>query len=124
MDNLVPLYTTSEGRISRKTWWLGILGILVVNLLVSFLIFPFIGLGGPSPAAIQQAASDPAALSALISGSMSAAGWGSLILFVIFAFPIYCLYLKRRHDRDNNGLDAIIYLAVIGLTLLSQALGF
>jgi uncharacterized membrane protein YhaH (DUF805 family) len=54
---------------------------------------------------------------------MQASGWASLILFVIFAYPMYALYLKRRHDKDNNGLDAIIFLVVIGVTLLMQALG-
>lgn len=124
MDNIVALYATTEGRIPRKTFWLGILGIVVVNLVISFLIFPLVGLGMPSAEAIVAAQSDPAALSALMSGAMQASGWGSLILFVIFAYPMYAIYLKRRHDRDNNGLDAIIFLGVIAVTLLMQALGF
>jgi uncharacterized membrane protein YhaH (DUF805 family) len=124
MDNIVSLYTTTQGRISRKSWWLGVVGIVVVNLIISFLIFPFVGLGGPSAQAIMDASGDPAALNALIVGSMQAAGWGSLILFIIFAFPMYALYVKRRHDKDNSGLDVIIYLALLALTFLSQALGF
>lgn len=124
MDNIVSLYTSTQGRISRKSWWLGIVGIVIVNLIITFLIFPFVGLGGPSAQAIMDASSDPAALNALMSGSMQAAGWGSLILFVIFAYPMYALHIKRRHDKDNSGLDVIIYLALLALTFLSQALGF
>lgn len=123
MDNIVGLYTSTEGRISRKTFWLGILGIVVVNLIISFLVFPLVGLGTPSAEAILAAQSDPAALSALLNGALQASGWASLILFVIFAYPMYAIYLKRRHDKDNNGLDAIIFLVVIGVTLLMQALG-
>ncbi len=121
--DFATLYTSSEGRISRRTWWIGILIIAAINLVISFLILPLVGLGAPSAAAIQQAAGDPAALSALISGSLAVSGWASLVLFIIFAYPIYNLYLKRRHDRDNNGLDVTIYLVVIVLFLLSQALG-
>jgi uncharacterized membrane protein YhaH (DUF805 family) len=124
MDNIVSLYTTAEGRISRKQWWIGILGLVVVNLIISFLILPLVGLGAPSGQAIIDASGDPAALAALINGSMQTSGWASLILFIVFAYPMYCLYVKRRHDKDNSGLDAIIYLVVIALTLLSQALGF
>ena len=124
MDNIVSLYTSTQGRISRKSWWLGIVGIIVINLIISFLIFPFVGLGGPSAQAIMDASGDPAALGAVINGSMQAAGWGSLILFIIFAFPMYALHIKRRHDKDNNGLDVIVYLAIIALTFLMQALGF
>ena len=49
--------------------------------------------------------------------------WASLILFVIFAYPGYALSIKRRHDRDNNGMDFIIYLALTAIVLLLQALG-
>jgi uncharacterized membrane protein YhaH (DUF805 family) len=123
MDNIVSLYTSTEGRISRKSWWLGIIGIVIVNLIITFLIFPLVGLGGPSMQAITDAASDPAKLNALIIGSMQTSGWASLILFLIFAYPMYALFIKRRHDRDNNGLDAIIYLVVIAVFLLAQAFG-
>jgi len=30
------------------------------------------------------------------------------IIYLIFAYPYYCLLVKRRHDRNNNGLDVII----------------
>jgi uncharacterized membrane protein YhaH (DUF805 family) len=123
MDNIVALYTTTDGRISRKSWWLGLIGIIVVNIIISLLIFPIVGLGGPSPQAVMDASADPAALSALINGAMQTSGWASLILFLIFAFPMYALHIKRRHDRDNNGLDAIIFIALTAVLLLSQALG-
>jgi uncharacterized membrane protein YhaH (DUF805 family) len=50
-------------------------------------------------------------------------GWVNLILFAIFAYPIYALYMKRRHDRDSNGLDAAIFLGVLAVSLLLQILG-
>jgi uncharacterized membrane protein YhaH (DUF805 family) len=123
MDNIVSLYTSTEGRISRKSWWLGVIGIVIVNLIITFLIFPLVGLGGPSLQAITEAANDPAALNTLIIGSMQTSGWASLILFLIFAYPMYALFIKRRHDRDNNGLDAIIYLALVVVLFLVQAFG-
>jgi uncharacterized membrane protein YhaH (DUF805 family) len=123
MDNIVPLYTTTDGRISRKTWWLAAIGIGVVSIIISLLIFPMVGLGGPSAAAIMAAADDPAAVSALITGAMQASGWASLVLFLLFAYPIYCISIKRRHDKNSKGTDVIGYLAATALLLLVQALG-
>jgi uncharacterized membrane protein YhaH (DUF805 family) len=123
MDNIVPLYTTTDGRISRKTWWLAAIGIGVVSIVISMVIFPMVGLGGPSAAAIMAAADDPAAISALVSGALQASGWASLILFLLFAYPIYCISIKRRHDKNSKGTDVIGYLALTVLLLLVQALG-
>lgn len=69
------------------------------------------------------AADDPAAVSALIVGSMQTAGWASLVLFLLFAYPIYCISIKRRHDKNSKGTDVIGYLALTALLLLVQALG-
>jgi uncharacterized membrane protein YhaH (DUF805 family) len=125
MDNVVRLYTSTEGRISRKSWWLGVLGIAIVNILISFLILPFVGISMmPDMAALLSGATvDTAALSQTITDSVRRSGWVSLILFAIFAYPSYALSIKRRHDKDNNGMDVIVYLGLTALVLLLQALG-
>jgi uncharacterized membrane protein YhaH (DUF805 family) len=126
MDNIVGLFTSTTGRISRKSWWLGTVILIVVNIVISLLILPLIGVSMmPNMAALvaDPANVDAAAVSASIADGMRRSGWASLVLFVIFAFPIYALSLKRRHDKDNNGMDAIIYLALVAILLLIQALG-
>jgi uncharacterized membrane protein YhaH (DUF805 family) len=101
MGNLVELYTTSTGRIGRQQWWIGVIVLAVANIAIQLIIAAVFGLW-----------TNPSALA-----------WVSLILFLIVAYPLYNLYLKRRHDRDNNGLDGTIYLAVIVLMVLLQAAG-
>jgi len=124
MDNIVGLYTSTEGRISRKTFWLGILGLIVVNLLISFLVLPLVGISMmPNMAALADPSADAAAISKMIADSMRSSAWASLVLYVIFAFPAYALMIKRRHDKDNNGLDVQIYMGLTALLLLIQALG-
>jgi uncharacterized membrane protein YhaH (DUF805 family) len=123
MDNIVGLFTSTTGRISRKSWWLGVVIIIVLNLIITFLILPMVGLSGPSAQAIMDAAQDPTKLAAVMSSGMQAAGWGSLVLFVIFAYPQYALGVKRRHDKDNNGIDVLIFLALEAVLFLVQALG-
>lgn len=124
MDNIVSLYSSTEGRISRKSFWLGILGVVVVNLLLSFLILPLVGLSMmPNMAALTDPAGDPAAVSKMISDSIRGSSWASLVLFAIFAYPIYALSVKRRHDKDNNGFDVLVYLGLTAVLMLVQALG-
>lgn len=101
MDNLKQLYTTTEGRISRKQWWLGVIILAVANIIVQAVIASALGLWA----------------------NPQGAAWLSLILFLVVGYPLYCLYLKRRHDKDNSGLDSVIYLALLVVTLLLQALG-
>jgi len=124
MDNVVSLYTSTEGRIGRKTFWLGILGLIVVNLLISFLILPLVGISMmPNMAALTDPTADAAAVSKIITDSIRTSSWASLVIFAIFAFPAYALMVKRRHDKDNSGLDVLIYLGLTALLLLLQALG-
>lgn len=123
MDAIVSLYTHSNGRIARKTWWLGVLGLIVASLVVSIILGVFgLGLNMGLPA-FDPANADMAAVTEAAAAAMRASAWGSLINFAILAYPAYNLMVKRRHDRDNSGRDVAIYLAVTGLLLIVQALG-
>ncbi|GGF37544.1 DUF805 domain-containing protein [Youhaiella tibetensis] len=102
MDNLVPLYTTFNGRISRKTYWLGVVGIIVAAIVLG-IILGVVGLGLANP---------------------GTAAWGSLILFVLLAVPSLALGVKRRHDRNGSGNDVYVYFALSFILVVVQALGF
>ena len=115
MDNLVSLYTSTTGRIGRQQWWIGTVILIVINLVITFFILPPMGFGMPNAAAM----ADPAAL---VSG-MSRSAWASLVLLIIFAYPLYALGVKRRHDKDKSGIDYLIYLALLAILLLVQATG-
>lgn len=97
MDAIKELFTTTRGRISRKQWWLGVVGLIVASIVLA-IILGIVGLGSSSP-------------------------WGQLVAFVILFYPNWCLSLKRRQDRDNNGNDVKALLGVSGALTLLQALG-
>ncbi|HHY48851.1 MAG TPA: DUF805 domain-containing protein [Alphaproteobacteria bacterium] len=126
MDNIVGLFTSTQGRISRKSWWLGVIILIVANLIISFLLLPLVGVSMiPNMGALVTPSGDvdAAALSQTITDSMRRSSWASLIVFVIFAYPGYALSVKRRHDKDNNGMDVLIYFALTAVVLLIGALG-
>jgi len=124
MDNIVSLYTSRDGRIGRKTWWLASIAMAVVVIIIEFIVAGVLGVSMmPNMAALADPNADAAALSAQLTDSMHKSGWISLVFFVIFLIPILALGMKRRHDRDNNGMDLLIYLGLTVLVLLTQALG-
>src|SRR5690606_21444702 len=109
----VSLYTTTDGRISRKSWWLGVLGLVVVSLVISLLVLPLVGVSMmPNFAAMVDGSADSAAIADSIAATARTAAWVNLVMFAIFAYPMYALGVKRRHDKDNNGMDVAVYLGL------------
>lgn len=122
MGNIVQLYTSLEGRIGRKTWWLASIGLIVAIVIIDFAILPLVGLGViPNMAALQSG--DAAAASAAIADTIHRAQWVGLIIYVIFGLPIVAIGVKRRHDKDNSGMDVMVFYAIAILVNLVQALG-
>jgi uncharacterized membrane protein YhaH (DUF805 family) len=122
LDNLVELYTRMEGRIARKTFWLGVLGLIIASIIVGFVILPIIGLGlMPDLSGLDP--SDMEAFNAAVAGTMQRSAIGSLVLLAIFAWPTIALSLKRRHDRNSRGYDVYAFYALQFILVLLQVTG-
>jgi uncharacterized membrane protein YhaH (DUF805 family) len=116
MNNLVGNFTGMDGRINRQAWWIGVVVLIVAAIVLNFILGAIMGGGMPS---IEQLM-DPAVMAAYAQKQ----GWISLIIGLITAYPYIALSVKRRHDRDNNGYDAIGLIVFSLLWSLVQALGF
>ena len=124
MDNIISLFTTRDGRIGRKTWWLASIGLAVAVIIVEWIVAAVLGVSlMPNTAALADPSADVTAVAAQLTDSIHKSGWISLVFFIILFVPIWSLGIKRRHDRNNNGLDFVIYLVLSVLLLLVQALG-
>jgi uncharacterized membrane protein YhaH (DUF805 family) len=115
MNNLVGNFTGMDGRIGRQAWWIGVVVLIVVAIVLNFILGAVMGGGMPS---LEQMM-DPA----FMAGYAKKAGWQSLIIGLITAYPYISLSVKRRHDRNNNGYDAMGLIAFSLLWSLLQALG-
>lgn len=93
MDSLIPLLTTANGRISRQQWWIGTVVVIVIGIVLSIVL-------------------------GLVLGA-----WGQLIVSLALLYPTYCIGVKRRQDRDNNGLDLKILLGVSAVANILQIFG-
>lgn len=115
MNNLVGNFTGMDGRINRQAWWIGVIVIIVVAVILNFILGAIMGGGMPSLDQLM----DPAVMAAYATKQ----GWISLIIGVITAYPYIALSVKRRHDRNNNGYDAIGLIVFSLVFSLIQALG-
>lgn len=102
MDKIIALLTTSDGRIGRQQWWIGVLAIFVIALVVSIV------------------------LNFIAFGNFAVLSWLYVLLNLALLWPTYNLGMKRRHDRDNDGTDLKIFLgASVLLNLLAAtAIGY
>ena len=99
MDGIVSLLTTTEGRIGRKQWWIGVLVLIAAGIVASII------------------------LSIISMGNLTIMAWGGFLISLALLWPSYCIGIKRRHDRDNDGKDLIALIAVSVLLNLLQVLG-
>lgn len=99
MDTIVSLLTTTEGRIGRQQWWIGIVALIVVSIIASIV------------------------LGILSFGNGAVMAWFSVLINLALIWPSYCVGIKRRHDRDNNGTDLKILIAGSVLLNLLTATG-
>ena len=126
MDKIIANFTSMDGRIGRQSWWIGVVILIVINIIISFLILPLVGVSMmPNFAAMMADPNnaDAQAIADSVASTMRTAGWVSLVIFLIFLYPSAALSIKRRHDKDNSGLDVWIYFGLTALLLLVQALG-
>jgi uncharacterized membrane protein YhaH (DUF805 family) len=89
------LYMTTDGRIGRQSFWMGILGLFVVALVVNLILWGLFG-----------------ALS-------NTTRWLSFVLQLVLAYPTYALFAKRFQDRDKPGNYGWI---LVGASLLYSLL--
>ena len=90
------LYMTTDGRIGRQSFWMGILGLFVVGLVVNLILWGLFG---------------------MLSNTTR---WLSFVLQLVLAYPTYALFAKRFQDRDKPGNYGWI---LVGLSILYGLLG-
>lgn len=94
METLQALYTTTSGRLSRKQWWLGVVGLIFASIVLS-----------------------------LVLGFVTGAFFASIIAYVLLFYPSWCLGIKRRQDRGNDAKDFKIFMGFSAFVTLLQAAG-
>lgn len=114
-------FTSFDGRIPRKTFWLAFLVMLVISWILQIILFSIFGAGmmtmDPNASPEQQAMAAQQAM----SGMMLPFG----LLMLITLWPSLAIYTKRWHDRNKSGWWSLIMLVpIIGGIWMLVELGF
>jgi len=100
------LYLSTEGRIPRKTFWIGAIVLSLAGM------FVMLAVGVPLILFGEGFSRDFRTASQVVM-------WLNLASAAVFAYPAYCLAVKRRHDRNSSGWDVLGYLGVNGALLVA-----
>ncbi len=87
------LLTTVEGRIGRKTYWIGTLAVLVIGALIQ-----------------------------LVVASMAGETAG-LIAGLIFLLPGFAIGAKRAHDRNRSAWMLLLFYVPAAVVFVMNAMG-
>jgi uncharacterized membrane protein YhaH (DUF805 family) len=123
MNNLIQNFIGFEGRLNRQPFWISAIVLAVISIVISLVILPIVGFSVMPNMPTIGADTSPEDIAAAISAAQSRAGWVSLVMFLIFAYPTAAISIKRRHDRNSSGIDVWIYLALGIVVQLISALG-
>lgn len=114
------LFFSLEGRIDRKSFWLGAALLIAAGIALGWALFAAFGLAdaelAPTGFSSLEAARDQL-------GRAQQVEWIQLALFVVLAIPAYPLMIKRRHDRGRAGTDVIAFAILSVPVIVAGALG-
>ena len=111
-------FTSFDGRISRKTWWLGTIVIFVAALVLYLILSIVMGTGFSAmmdPEKVMQPG--------FMESQMKSASWRQLISLVILGYPVTALMSKRLNDRDRPSWFKWLFWAPTVLTTLAGIAG-
>jgi uncharacterized membrane protein YhaH (DUF805 family) len=114
-------FTSFEGRIPRKTFWLAFLVMLVISWILQLLAFSIFGgsMMAMDPNMSPEAQAE--AMSNAMSGMMLPMG----IVILLTLWPTLAVYTKRWHDRNKSGWwSLILFVPIIGSIWMLVELGF
>jgi len=101
---LLSLYFQPSGRIGRSKFWLGWIGLVLIEGVFNYWLVT--GLFGRDPF-------DP------VTKELSKPAYQLLLLCnIIFMFPLFVVLAKRFHDRNKGALWTLPYLAVFAAMIV------
>lgn len=112
------LFTSFEGRISRKPFWLGLLVLMATQWIVGILLFAALGFSlmhGADPVM------SPGDMFLLKTFGVLL----PLLVTLVFLYPSVAIYTKRWHDRGKSGWWMLIFfIPLLGFVWFLVECGF
>lgn len=124
MNNFVGNFVGFNGRLNRQPFWISGIVLGVIGFALNWILLSVTGSNGIIDVqGLISGGKTMAEISEMLIDLSRRSGWISLITFVVLLYPAAAICIKRRHDRNNSGLDVWIYLGLALIVSLVQALG-
>ncbi len=124
MNNFIGNFVGFNGRLNRQPFWISGIVLALAGVVINWVLLSVTGANGVID--VQSLVSGGATteqISAMILDLSRRSGWISLVTFIVLLYPVAAICVKRRHDRNNSGLDVWIYMGLTLVVGLVQALG-
>ena len=112
------LFTSFEGRINRKPFWLSLLALIILEWIVMLVLGAVFGtsmMTGVDPNM------PPGEAAAMATKGMIP----SIVVSLLFLYPALAIYAKRWHDRGKSGWWSMIMLVpLVGVIWFLVECGF
>jgi uncharacterized membrane protein YhaH (DUF805 family) len=109
-------FTSFDGRMPRKGFWLGLLVMLVISWILQLIVFTIFG-----ASMMADPNATPEQAMAQLSGMLIPLG----IVILLTLWPTLAIYTKRWHDRAKSGWwSLIMFIPLVGPIWLLVELGF
>jgi uncharacterized membrane protein YhaH (DUF805 family) len=114
-------FTKFDGRIPRKTFWLGYLVLMIISMILYFVLFSIFGVNMMA----MDPNATPEAQAAQSIEAMSKMWLPFTILILLTLWPALAVYTKRWHDRNKSGWwSLIMFVPIVGGIWMLVELGF
>lgn len=123
MGNLQELFLSFDGRIGRRSFWIGALIIIVIGIVLSLILSPILGVAMFTMPDFSGSTADMQAMADQMMEMSRRTGWMNLIAFLILVYPMAAVIIKRRHDRGKSGIEYWVYAGLTVILMLLQGTG-
>ncbi|NRG18669.1 DUF805 domain-containing protein [Rhizobiales bacterium] len=114
--NLVSLFFSLEGRISRKQFWMGAAALLLGGLVLGWILHLFgLSVIRTTVGTILIEGATPQEFSRT---KITLTPSGKLIHWIIFSYPTIALGIKRFHDREYSGHTMVTLYGILTIPVV------
>ena len=121
MGDFLARYFGHDGRIGRKTMWIGLIVLAIVIFVLQQILYLLFGFG---MVGMEMNAQSMSETSVDFLNRAPTLGWLNLIVLAGYAYPLSALLFKRSHDINKSGFLVVVSFCLAAFYFLLMIFGW